>query len=103
MRITRAPTSQMGIRQRCPSGWHAFRVQTASDKLEHGLDLLSCYLKLLDDLLYGRACLQVFKNRGDGHPGVFEHQAPLRLSATLSTAEHWDQSRVAMFVPLLSS
>src|SRR5712692_4287620 len=27
--------------------------------------------------------------------------APLRLSATLSTAEHWDQSRVAMFLPSL--
>jgi hypothetical protein len=49
------------------------RVEAAGGKLEHSLNLLPRYMKLLNDFLYARTCLKIFKNRSDGHPGIAKH------------------------------
>src|SRR5260370_967326 len=57
------------------------RVEAAGGKFEHSLNLLPRYMKLLNDFLYRRTRLKVFKNRSDGHPSIAKHPcaaAPVR-------------------------
>jgi hypothetical protein len=42
-------------------------------KFEDRLNLFSRYMKLLDDFLYARTRLKIFKNRSHGHPGTAKH------------------------------
>jgi hypothetical protein len=77
------------------------RVEAAGGEFEHRLNLLPRYMKLLDDFLDARTCLKIFKNRSHGHPSVRNTHAPLRLPGMLSTAGHWDQSSVGIFLPSL--
>jgi hypothetical protein len=49
------------------------RIETASGKFEHGLNLLSCHMKLLDDFLHARSGLKIFKNRGHGQSGAAKY------------------------------
>src|SRR5579872_3157 len=48
-------------------------VKAAGGEFEHSLNLLTRHMKLLDDFLYARTCLKIFKNRSHGHPRVTEH------------------------------
>src|SRR5271170_3971288 len=49
-------------RRRCANS-HRRSVEAAGGKFEHGLNLLPRYVKLLDDFLYARTRLKVFKYR----------------------------------------
>ena len=51
------------------AGLHALggRIETASRKLQHRLNLLPSHIVLLDDLFYARAQFKILKYRGDGH------------------------------------
>src|ERR1017187_3298186 len=48
-------------------------VEATGGKFEHSLNLFSRYMKLLDDFLYARTRLKIFKNRSNGHPGIAKH------------------------------
>src|ERR1700722_1260818 len=63
MRISRASCANSNRR----------RIEAAGSEFEHGLNLLPCHIKLLDDLLDARTCLKLFKHSGHGHPGIAEH------------------------------
>src|ERR1700678_1148155 len=49
------------------------RVQAASCEFKHGLNLLPGYMELLDNFVYARTCLKVFKDRSHGHAGITKH------------------------------
>jgi hypothetical protein len=61
------------------------RVEAPSGKFEHGLNLPSRYMKLLDDFRYARTRLKILKNRSDGHPGAAKHP---RAAASIRHAFH---------------
>lgn len=60
------------------SGWRG--VEAAGSKFEHSLNLLSRHMKLLDDFLYARSGLKIFKNHSDGHTGVLKHPRATALA-----------------------
>jgi hypothetical protein len=53
-------------------------------------------MKLFHDFFNARPRIEVFKNRSYRIRVFLKTQAPLRLSATLSTAGHSDQSSLAI-------
>src|SRR5665213_2084909 len=60
---------------------HRRRVETAGGEFEHGLNLFSRYMKLLDDFFMARARLKIFKHGSDGHSGAAKYPratAPFR-------------------------
>src|SRR5438105_1835066 len=66
-------SKRMRISQTICANRNRRRVEAAGGKFEHGLNLLPRYMKLLDDFLYTRTRLKIFKNRSDGHPGIAKH------------------------------
>jgi hypothetical protein len=59
-------------------------------------------MKLLDDFLHAEPASRFSKTVATGIRVSRNTHAPLRLSAALSTAGHWDQSRLAIFLSLVS-
>ncbi len=47
-------------------------VKAAGGKFKHGLNLFPRNIVLLDNFLNARTDFQIFKNRSDGHPGIFK-------------------------------
>lgn len=75
---------------------HRRGVEAAGGEFEHSLDLLLGHVELLDDFVDGGTSFEVSKTVATGMRVSRNTHAPLRLSGTLSTAGHWDQSRIAM-------
>src|ERR1700676_3624927 len=66
-------SKRMRISQSGCSSRNRRRVETTGGKFEHRLNLLPRYVKLLDDFLYARTRLKIFKNRSNGHPSTAKH------------------------------
>ena len=73
----------------------------AGGKLKNRLNLLARDVKLLHDLIDIRTASKFSKTTDTGRLVFLKTHAPLSLSGTLSTAGHWDQSRVAAIFPVL--
>src|SRR5208283_1358950 len=88
-------SKRMRISRTCCADRNPRRVEAASGKFEHSLNLLPGHMKLLDDLLYARTRLKILKNRGNGHPGTAEHPFPATSvrhafdGGTLGPIESW--------------
>jgi hypothetical protein len=92
----------MRIRRASTVNGNGRRIQAAGGKFEHGLNLVSRDMKLLNNFLYARTRLKIFKTLATGILVPRNTHAPLRRSATLSTAGHCDQSRVDVAMILRS-
>ena len=80
--------------RRCSVNWD--RIKTAGGKFKYGIDLLPRDVELLDDFFYGGAGFKVSNTADTGIRLLRNTHAPFSLPGTLSTAGHWDQSRVVM-------
>jgi len=74
------------------------RIETSGGKSKHRVDLTSRYVELLNNIVDARTCFrcQTRQIRASG-----SHETPMpppNRPGTLSTAGHWDQSRLAIFV-----
>jgi len=54
--------------------------ETARREVKNRFDFLPRDRILLDDFLNARTHFQIFKNRGNGHPGIFEHPCATDLA-----------------------
>jgi hypothetical protein len=84
---------------RFDGGWLLHRrrsVETPRRKFKHRLNLLPRYIVLLDDFLNARTSSRFSNTVATGIRVSRNTHAPLRLSGTLSTAGHCDQSSVAV-------
>ena len=79
------------------------RVEAPGGELKHGVDLFPRNIELLNDLVYAGSSFEVSNTADTGMRVFLNTHAPLSRPGTLSTAGHWDQSRVAMLFTLLSS
>jgi hypothetical protein len=71
-------------------------IQAVGRKFQHGLNLFSSHMELLNNFLDARTRLKIFKHGRDRHSRAAEYQAPLRLPGMLSTTGQRDQSSVGM-------
>ena len=77
-------------------------IETSNSKFNNCVALLSVKPVIpLQDVVNIGASLKIFESYRYWHPRTFKTHAPLTLPGTLSTAEHYDQSRVAILVPNL--
>jgi hypothetical protein len=78
----------MRIGQRRCANRNRRRVEAAGGKFQHCLNLLRRYMKLLDDFSMLEPASRFSKTVATGMRVPRNTHAPLRLSATLSTAGH---------------
>jgi hypothetical protein len=63
------------------------RVEAPGCEFEYGLNLFPRHMKLLDNFLYARTRLKVFKNRGNRHSGIFKH--PCAATSVRNAFNRW--------------
>ena len=63
----------MRIRPAGYTGRNRWRVEATRRKFKNRFNLLPRDIVLLDDFLNARTYFEVFKDRGDRHPGIAEH------------------------------
>ena len=67
--------------------------------MQYRVNLFPRDSEFLHDFFHSRASLKILKYRSHRQPGVSNTHAPLTFPGILSTAGHWDQSRIAIFAP----
>ena len=78
------------------------RLKALRHKIEHRCNLFPRHIELFH-YFFDAQILEIFDAVATGKRVSRNTQAPLTLPGTLSTAGHWDQSRVGMFLTSLSS
>ena len=73
-------------------------LEALRHKLKHRCGLLPRHVELFH-YFFDAQIFEILDDCGNRQPGVPKNHAPLNRPGTLSTAGHWDQSRLAIVRP----